>query len=246
MSTDPLFARSLDTCVGLFTLSNEHADWLREKTGVVVSPLIHPTEIPEIQFSFDSFIENKDKRLLNVGYWLRKVNSIFMLPIDSSIYTKTRVLPFDKKSHAMKTLGRFIELEKQHSPYYKKYKRYDKEPNNHTETLHRISNEGYDAAFSRNIVFLDMYDSSANNAIIESIARATPILVNPLPSIVEYLGRDYPFYFDSLEEAASKAVDFELVRDAHLYLLHKCETRNKLSQEYFRKSLEESEVYKLI
>ena len=87
-----------------------------------------------------------------------------------------------------------------------------------------------------------MYDSSANNAIIESIARATPVLVNPLPAVVEYLGADYPLYFDTLEAAAKKSSDFVLLRDAHQYLLE-CDTRKKLTPERFRESFESSEVY---
>ena len=96
---------------------------------------------------------------------------------------------------------------------------------------------------SSNITFVDLYDSSANNAVIESIARATPLLVNPLPAVVEYLGKDYPFYFENLGEAAKKAENFDLVEETHLYLLN-CETRKKFSQEAFRKAFEESEVYK--
>jgi hypothetical protein len=90
-----------------------------------------------------------------------------------------------------------------------------------------------------------MYDSSANNAIIESIARATPVLTNPLPAITEYLGSDYPLYFESLEEAAKKASDLGLIKEAHQYLLE-CDTRKKLTPESFRKALRESEVYNLL
>ena len=90
-----------------------------------------------------------------------------------------------------------------------------------------------------------MYDSSANNAIIECIARATPILVNPIAAVVEYLGEEYPFYFNSLEEAAVKAKDENLVKETHQYLLS-YSTRGKLSQDYFKKSMEESEVYNLL
>ena len=45
-----------------------------------------------------------------------------------------------------------------------------------------------------------MYTCSASNSIIESIARATPILVNPIPPAIEYLGPEYPFYFRSIEK----------------------------------------------
>ena len=65
----------------------------------------------------------------------------------------------------------------------------------------QISNADYDRLLSENIVFVELHDANANNAIIECIARATPLLINPLPAVVEYLGRDYPLYYSSLEEA---------------------------------------------
>ena len=94
----------------------------------------------------------------------------------------------------------------------------------------------------QNIIFLDLYDSSANNAVIECIARGTPLLINPIPAVVEYLGEGYPFYFNDLDEAAEKVKDFDLIKRTHEYLLG-CDTRTKLTQEYFRDSIIESPIY---
>ena len=51
--------------------------------------------------------------------------------------------------------------------------------------------------------------------------------------------RDY----DSLEECARKAENLDLVGEAHEYLKD-CEIRKKISQEHFRATFEESEIYK--
>jgi hypothetical protein len=91
-------------------------------------------------------------------------------------------------------------------------------------------------------MFLDLYASSANNGVIEAIARATPTLINKLPATIEYFGKDYPLFFDTLEEAAAKALDYDLIEKAHQYLLT-CETRSKLDGNYFKNSLEESSIY---
>jgi len=96
---------------------------------------------------------------------------------------------------------------------------------------------------SQNIAFLHLYDSSANNALIECIARATPVLINPLPAVLEYLGPDYPFYFHTLAEAARKAEDTSLVLAAHEYLRQPA-LRQKLTGEYFLRSLVHSEIYR--
>jgi hypothetical protein len=94
-------------------------------------------------------------------------------------------------------------------------------------------------------MFIDLYDSRANNAVVECIARATPLLINPLPAVIEYLGKDYPMYFNTLSEAAQKAMNLNLIKATHQYL-QGCETRRKLSAEYFRHSFETSEVYQMI
>ena len=62
---------------------------------------------------------------------------------------------------------------------------------------------------------------------------------------MEYLGEDYPFYFSNLNDAAEKAKDLHLIKSAHEYMLN-CETRKKLSGDYFKEEFEKSEVYQLL
>jgi len=233
----PAFKASLSNCVGLFTLSEYHAEFLRTLTDKPVSSLIHPTEIPENTWSHKMFLENVNKKIINIGYWLRKLNSISLLPIEKSDgMTKARLMPYNDRE-PKSTIDQLTEKEKEifNIEVPQRYA-------NNTVTLERLPDKEYDNLLIENIAFLDLYDSSANNAIIECIARATPILVNKLPATVEYLGKDYPFFFSTLEEAAGKAKDFSLIGETHKYLLG-CETRKKLSQEYFLESFRESEIY---
>ena len=44
------------------------------------------------------------------------------------------------------------------------------------------------------------------------------MLVNPIDSVVEYLGKDYPFYYYSLDEAAEKLEDDDLIQKTSEYL----------------------------
>ena len=231
------FQESLEHCIGLFALSEYHAQFLRESTGKPVSVLYHPTEIPKKLFSFDKFISNENKKIINIGYWLRKLNSIYQLPINTN-YEKWRLIPYST-SRPKEAIDKLIQKEQQVSSISK-----DSYFGN-TKDVSRVSDYEYDVLLSENVVFLDLYDSSANNAVIECIARGTPLLVNPLPAVVEYLGTDYPLYFDSLEEAANKVQNFEVVQHAHEYLM-KCEGREKLTQKHFRESFMQSEVYNLV
>ena len=237
-----IWQKSLNHCLGLFSLSEYHAQWLRETTGKPVSALIHPTEIPEKQFDFDKFIENPHKKIIQIGWWLRKLNAITQLPIPKNNplnLEKIKLIPkfFDKANDHVRILTGV-----ERNIYRIKIEDIFLE---NTKEVDHVSNQEYDELLSQNLAFVSLYDSSANNAVIECIARATPILVNPLPAVVEYLGKDYPLYFDNLSEAAEKALNLSLIRDAHNYL-KTCDTRTKLSPEYFLKSFEESEVYQKI
>ena len=238
------FQDSLEYCKGLYTLTEHHASFLRETLNVPVNVLYHPSEIPEKQFSFDAFMKNAQKRILNVGYWLRKVNSIYYLPIDNNIYTKTKLLPYKEGSDPHKFVNnlRQKELNFEHQTALE-YNYYYSESIGYVEELFGLSNDEYDDIFCDNIIFLDMYTCSASNSIIESIARATPILVNPIPPAIEYLGPEYPFYFRSIEEAIDKAFNMELIRQAHEYL-KTCEMRKKLTADYFCQDFQNSEIYK--
>jgi len=72
--------------------------------------------------------------------------------------------------------------------------------------------------FGFNLQFMDVVDASANNGVLECIRRNTPLLVNRHPAVVEYLGEDYPFYFESLDEANEKINNPQLIIKTHRYL----------------------------
>jgi hypothetical protein len=186
-------------------------------------------------FDFNRYNANQTKKVINIGYWLRKMNSIYMLPVDRR-FEKWRLMPYttDRPKNAIDAL------------LLKEREVYNIIPDEHfanTKTIDRLSNDEYDISLSENIVFLDLYESSANNAIIECIARTTPVVASPIPAVVEYLGEDYPLYFNTLDEAAEKINDDQLILDTHNYL-KQWHVRDKLTGEYFRQSLQESEIYK--
>lgn len=80
-----------------------------------------------------------------------------------------------------------------------------------------LSPDEYEKFLSNTIVFLDLEDSSVNNTIVECIVRATPIVVNRLPATEEYLGHDYPLFYNDLKEVKSLLKEESLL-SAHEYL----------------------------
>ena len=236
------FQESLDKCLGIYTLSKSLAQDLSKHLKIPIDNLIHPTEIPEVRFDFDKFIDNTEKKIVTVGWWLRKLNSIYALPLEEkSGYRKIRLLTYTAR-HPQKVIDELVIKEKREENLFMDGS-VALEYESNTSDMARLNDDEYDNLLSENIVFLDLYTSSANNAVIECIARGTPLLINKLPSTLEYLGEKYPFYFDTLEEAAEKAKDFNLIRTVHEYLTD-LDIRDKLSSDYFRNSLVNGEIYK--
>lgn len=81
------FLESLKMCRHLFTLSKHLATQIREALivagfpDVKVSSLVHPTETPDLQFSMNRFKNNKSRKVVHVGAWLRNPFAIYDLPI---------------------------------------------------------------------------------------------------------------------------------------------------------------------
>lgn len=232
---------SLPSCVGLFALSEYAAQWWRQATGKPVSVVFLPNEKPRRCFDFDRFVANPDKLIVQVGWWLRRLGAIERLPLgvgNALGYRKLRLVPhFADGSAAHVEALRRLDVEHAGAaaePYAA----------NTSERMH-VANEAYDELLASHLVFVDLYDASANNAVVECLVRATPLLVNRLPAVEEYLGSDYPLYFRDLDHAAAMALDLGRLRAAHEYL-RQWPLRERMDAEHFVRAVEASEVYGLL
>jgi hypothetical protein len=75
---NPLFLESLKTCKGLIVLSNYlkkqiQAQPIIKDLNVQVFSLVHPTETNVECFTLDKFNKNMDKKIINIGGWLRNI-----------------------------------------------------------------------------------------------------------------------------------------------------------------------------
>jgi hypothetical protein len=199
---DARFQASLATCRGLFTLSTELREWWAARVDVPVVAVPYPTGPPELRFDIDSMKHNPVPRIVQVGTWLRKLHAVHQLPVRG--LQRTIVHQHEHYIDVLfATERRALQLHVDDSC---------------VETLPFLDHRAYDELLSCNLVFVELYAASATNVVVECMARATPILVNPLPAVREYLGDDYPLYFSSRTEAARKAEDLALVATAHDYL----------------------------
>lgn len=228
----PAWKDSLPYCRGLVALS----EWLAGQAGqlvdVPVMHLKHPTEIPETKFSMARFLANPNRRVIQVGWWLRHLCSIGELPVRS--LRRTMIEPFESAKDVVR-FERVLEADRL-SCGFPPVAEWG------VDVLPHQPNRIYDQLLARNIVFLHLRAASACNALIECIARHTPVLVNPLAPVVEYLGEGYPFYFETLAEAAAKADDMDQVRQAHEYLA--ALPADSLYAETFCRTLAESDLYR--
>lgn len=110
MLDNPDFIESLKVCKGLFVLSHDlcikfQKEFFKRNIDVPVFNLIHPTEVPLTltgkvpvkienpipEWDYNLFINNKDKKLINVGAWLRNIFSFYYLTLPNKytfIYNK--------------------------------------------------------------------------------------------------------------------------------------------------------------
>ena len=223
------FQDSLEHCQGIFVLSDYLRDWLSKRVNVPVESLVHPTDLEIGKFSFDKYQQSSNRCLIQIGWWLRRMTSIYRLPTTAiqkcllNIQAETTQFLLERESTESE-----ITTQQRAS----------------VKSISYLDDAAYDQLLLENIVFVDLYDSSANNTIIECIARNTPLLVNPLPAVQEYLGKDYPFYFQSLEEAARKAEDLSLIEQTTNYLSQL--RKFKLEQDFFCSSMVNSSIYQSI
>jgi hypothetical protein len=216
--TSDTWAVSEPYCLGIFVLSSYVQRFLSPLTEVPVEVLYHATEFVAHTFDHERFLRNTDKKLILVGHWQRDFQCIFDLQVNRYQKWILKCEPAVNYERILATVR----------------------PNDSVKLRPYASPDQYDILLGENVVFLPLFDSSANNALIECIARNTPVLVNKLPAVVEHLGEHYPLYYETLEEAARKVEDFDLVSEASAYL--QAMNKERFSREYFVRSFRQSPI----
>lgn len=249
------FMESLRFCKGIFVFSETMAQWLRHQFKslsliIPVSALYHPTEkvASTKMFTQQKFIDNGNKKILQIGSWLRDSTAIFKL---KTIYKKVWIcrdtdalIRFCDDINLIEN-SEFAETAKKIKHILDSGYEYNIEyPLTNDVYLIKLDNDDYDRYLENNIVLTKIKGSSCNNGIIECIARGTPIFVNKLDAVIEYLGEDYPLYYDNIADVENilKEMTSEKIMNAHRYLTSRCPTKDKLSGEYFKNELLSSDV----
>jgi len=116
----------------------------------------------------------------------------------------------------------------------------------HKSCTQSVSNEEYDKLLTSSFVFQKYFDCAASNTIIECIATETPIIVNQIEAIEEYLGESYPLFYRSTNELdyflSSKDVFLNKIIEANSYL-KELNSKELFTYENFLHNFYNSEVY---
>lgn len=170
----PNFRRGLKYCLGVFTLCNYCANYLKNHCDVAVDMIYHPTEPCNVKFDFNKFVSNP--KVYTIGHWMRNFQSTYDLRS-----------PYQKFILDIAGVLEKMPIER----------------NDTVKVVPPVQNQKYDELLSGVVVFIDFFDVAACNTVIECIQRDTPIVTRRLPANEEYFGKDYPLFFDSLAEASS-------------------------------------------
>ncbi len=203
-------------CRGLICLSQHSAAQVEIITGIKTHSLFHPIGEPKYKFDWDEFSWSEEKRVVQCGFYCRNTLAIAQLPAVRP-FIKTRL--WDSSQRWI--VAQELRLRKYYSgkrPYLGKI-----------EQIERIGNDEYDRLLSSSVVFLEILAASANNVVLECIVRNTPIIVNRLPSVEEYLGKDYPLFYNTIGEAAQCLHPVRL-KEAHDYLVAMDKSRFRVSR----------------
>jgi hypothetical protein len=106
----------------------------------------------------------------------------------------------------------------------------------------RLENEEFDLLMSESVVFIHLFDVVACNAVLDCIARNTPIVCNRLPATEQYLGSDYPGLFESLKEAESILGDRRKIEMCHEFM--RKSNKERFSGGHFLQSVYDSKIYR--
>jgi len=192
--------------VGAMALSDYLADYLRATIpDVPVGVVKHPTMFVDKMFDWDAFEANPNPLVVQVGWYLRNYKAIYQMPVPDWI----------GRAH-LKDEAPWIRGAAQRTDFYSPFR--DREVYPGVKVIKRLSNEAYDELLSRNLMAVEFFDTSANNAVVEAIVRNTPLVVNNHRAVREYLGDDYPLFFDDIGDCYTLLADKSRVRAAYEYL----------------------------
>ena len=212
------FRHSLPLCKGLIVLSKYQLEWISNFITYKlpkITMLYHPTEMLSQLFDMNMFVSTEDSfNLVLLGQQLRRITDL--LDIKSPIINKkiwlSGILTERKRTTFLQSLIAGLHLNPMTLINF----------NTNIDMPYLDNFEEYDKLIQSSILVMPLFDAAANNSILECIISNTPIFVTRCYGTLEYLGSEYPMFFDDIRELNMLLRDrqsvFELYKLTHEYL----------------------------
>jgi hypothetical protein len=216
--TMPAWLDSKPYCLGLWTLCDYTRKYLvNAGIGVPVDSLPYPMSDEMPEFDWERFRSRSRPRLLHIGEYLRDYQAFFDLNVPK--WDKQFLIPEDwsEKSPSLQL-------------------------NDSVALIDMVDDEKYDQMITESVVFVKLFDAPANTLVLECLATATPICVNPVGGVTEYLGPDYPLYMN--ENIELLLSDEGRLKAAHSHLKERRD--DCVSPAKFHTALTTSSIYSLL
>lgn len=182
--------------VHALTVSKNQENFLRDHGVEKITTILHPTPLNVPKWDKNKFC--LDKKIYHVGFHLRNIKA------------------FEELAHEARKLFEFCYLVPKNDITI------DPQTLPSVKIIPRVNAGEYNRILTSAVVFFDLVDTTANNTILECIARGTPVLVNPIGGVRDYLGAKYPLYYRSNKEILTlvKMIsEGRILSEAHEYLL---------------------------
>ena len=228
------FIHDLTYCKGIFTLSAYMQKYVKDMLSsigfshILVEKLYHP-----VDFSAELFDPNQIdtiQTIVSLGAQLRYNTTIFKLKTNHKRIWLAGRNPND--------CYQFLEEECYEYGIPLTEEEFFK------VSIEKLPDDEYDRVLGTSFVIIDLVDASANNSIIECIARNIPCFARRLPAVEEYIGASYPLLFNNQAELESMLENKTLIRSAHQYLVDHPELKTRLTIDAFLHDILQSNITK--
>lgn len=179
-------AEAMQNLRGLCTMSHHMADRFRQVCDIPVHVIHYPTNTDVRQFDLQQYL--RMPQLIHLGWFFKNLLLLEHIPPTPHILQKTYV-----RAQFPMTLE--TKIRKHCATRYSHRTRYKD-----VKYMKRMTDSVYDVLLSQAVIAVEFVECGAATVIVEALARCTPILVNRHPALIEYLGSDYPMFFDDVKE----------------------------------------------